>query len=153
MTIKKLKECVSRFGCPLTVVTDYGTQFCSEAFTKFSQQHENDHVKTPPSSSQIGGEDVEDALQISLQIYRCTSNPSLPDNRSSAEVLLGRRTRIVFDLMKPPIPEPTQINEKQQYAEIHIRNKRYWAKCIVIEQKGSVIYSTVCFFKTKNVKV
>ncbi|XP_062702030.1 uncharacterized protein K02A2.6-like [Aedes albopictus] len=181
MTIKKLKECVSRFGCPLTIVTDNGTQFCSEAFSKFCQQHGIDHVKTPPFHPQsngqaerfvdtlkrallkIGGEDVEDALQIFFQTYRCTPNPSLSDNRSPAEVLLGRKTRTVFDLMKPPISQPTQINERQNdqfnkqygakhrsfeagdtvYAEIHIRNERYWAKGIVIEQKGSVVYNVL----------
>lgn len=178
-TINKLKECVSRFGCPLTIVTDNGIQFSSEAFAKFCQDFGIDHVKTPPFHPQSngqavdtllsrfvdtlkrGGEDVEDTLQIFLQTYRCTPTPSLPDNKSPAEVLLGNKPRSVLDLMKPSVPEPSHINEVQNmkfnkkhgakhrsfeagdavFAEFHIRNERYWAQGTVIEKKGSVVYN------------
>lgn len=180
-TTRKLQECIARFGCPLMVVTDNGTQFDSDAFRRFCHNFGIEHIRTPPFHPQsngqaerfvdtlkrallkIGGENVDEALQIFLQTYRYTPNPSLQNNISPAEALLGRKVRSVLDLMKRPERQLESINEKQNsqfnrkhgamqrsfavgeevYAEIHIQNKRYWAQGVIIEQKGNVVYNVL----------
>ncbi|XP_052564317.1 uncharacterized protein K02A2.6-like [Culex pipiens pallens] len=130
-TVSKLRECFARFGCPVSVVTDNGTQFDSELFAKFCRELGIEHIKTPPFHPQsngqaerfvdtlkrallkIGGEDIDAALQTFLQAYRYTPNAVLPDNKSPAEALLGRKVRIVFDLMTKSTPETPLINQRQ----------------------------------------
>ena len=180
-TVSKLREIIARFGCPVSVVTDNGTQFDSELFAKFCRELGIEHIKTPPFHPQsngqaerfvdtlkrallkIGGEDIDAALQVFLQTYRYTPNAVLPDNKSPAEFLLGRKVRTVFDLMMKPAPEASVINQRQNeqfdrkhgakkrtfaageevYAEIHIRNDKFWAKGVVIERKGQVVYNVL----------
>lgn len=180
-TVRKLHECIARFGSPFTIVTDNGTQFDSGIFQKFCKQFGIEHIRTPPFHPQsngqaerfvdtlkrallkIGGENIEEALQVFLQTYRYTPNPSLLNNISPTEALLGRKVRTTFDLMKRQERPLEFINERQNeqfnqkhgakersfavgeevYAEIHIRNKRYWAQGVIIEQKGNVVYNVL----------
>lgn len=180
-TIRKFHECVARFGCPQMIVTDNGTQFDSEIFKQFCGSLGIEHVRTPPyhpqsngqaerfvdtlkrALSKLGEKNVEEALQTFLQTYRYTPNPTLPNNISPAEALLGRKVRTVFDLMRRPKLPVVYTNEKQNaqfnkkhgakqrsfavgeevYAEIHIRNEKYWAKGVIIEQKGNVVYNVL----------
>ncbi|XP_055584804.1 uncharacterized protein K02A2.6-like [Uranotaenia lowii] len=180
-TVAKVRECISRFGCPHSIVTDNGTQFTSELFAKMCQEYGIEHVRTPafhPQSNgqaerfvdtlkrallKMGEKNPDEALLTFLETYRYTPNASLPQNKSPAEALLGRRIRTKFDLMKRSRPQPTLVNENQNkqynqkhgskqrlfqpnekvFALIHIRNQQHWAQGIVIERKGQVVYTVL----------
>ncbi|XP_062556636.1 uncharacterized protein K02A2.6-like [Armigeres subalbatus] len=106
---------------------------------------------------------IEEALQTFLFTYRYTPNKYIEDSKSPAEAMLGRKIKMNLDHLKKQQPKSLQVNHQQNYqfnrshgakermfaagdevyAEIHIRNKRYWAAGKIIEKKGSVTYN-VC---------
>ncbi|XP_055605101.1 uncharacterized protein K02A2.6-like [Uranotaenia lowii] len=114
-TVAKVRECISRFDCPHSIVTDNGTQFTSELFAKMCQEYGIEHVRTPafhPQSNgqaerfvdtlkrallKMGEKNPDEALLTFLETYRYTPNASLPQNKSPAEALLGRKIRTKFD--------------------------------------------------------
>lgn len=103
---------------------------------------------------------IEDALQTFLYTYRYTPNKSVQDGKSPAEAMIGRKLRTSMDLLRPS-QQYFRVNTQQDeqynrahssqerwfkpgdevYAEIHIRNERFWAEGRIIERKGSVTYN------------
>ncbi|XP_055605895.1 uncharacterized protein K02A2.6-like [Uranotaenia lowii] len=122
----EVRECISRFGCPHSIVTGNGTQFTTELFAKMCQKYGIKHVRTPACHPQCNGQaerfvdtlerailKMGKALLTFLETYRYTLNAFLPQNKSPTEALLGRKICIKFDLMKRSRPQPTLVNENQ----------------------------------------
>ncbi|XP_055584821.1 uncharacterized protein K02A2.6-like [Uranotaenia lowii] len=149
-TVAKVRECISRFGCPHSIVTDNGTQFTSELFAKMCQEYGIEHVRTPafhPQSNgqaerfvntlkrallKMGEKNPDEVLLTFLETYRYTPNASLPQNKSPAEALLGRKICTKLDLIKRSRPQPTLVNENQnkQYNQKHGCSSRT-IKCLL----------------------
>lgn len=121
-TIGILRALFARFGMPVTLISDNGTQFTSAEFDAFCRKHGIVHITTPPYHPQSNGQaerfvdtfkrtvkkivaegyTVQEALDLFLLTYRNTPNPKLDDAKCPAEVILGRRPRTTLELLLPP---------------------------------------------------
>ena len=118
MTLKILRKWISRYGIPVQVVSDNGTQFTSKEFSEFLKEYAIDHV-TSPAYHQSSNGAAERAVQTlkkglakndshSLSIqeridqylfsYRTTpkDNGDTPSRR-----FMGRTIRNRLDFIKP----------------------------------------------------
>lgn len=111
-----------------------------------------------------GEEIVPTVLQKFLQRYRITPNPQLPFNQSPAEIMLGRKMKSTLDLIKPPRNFDLVRDLKMEYdfnskhgaqpriftpkQTVFVRDfrgrKMVWSPAIIIERRGSVIYTVRC---------
>ena len=178
-TLVKLKKLFSSFGLPDVIVSDNGTQFTSHLFQSYCLKNGIQHIRTAPfhpqsngqaerfddtfkrAISKLNGEEIlPESVLIFLQTYRSTPSSTL-NNKSPAEILLGRNIKTKLDLMRP-----TQINSnlasnikmQQQFNSKHgaikksfISNepvyvqdlrspKRSWIAGIIIKPQGTVMY-------------
>lgn len=118
-TVDIMKEICNRFGSPMQLVSDNGTQFTSSQFQLFCKQYGIEHIRTCPyfpssngqaerfvdtfkrSLKKLQGEgNMKDNLQTFLRAYRSTPNANTPDHRSPAEHMLGRPMRTELNLVK-----------------------------------------------------
>ncbi|XP_055589955.1 uncharacterized protein K02A2.6-like [Uranotaenia lowii] len=119
-TTKLLSQSFSTFGVPETIVSDNGTQFTSHEFQVFCEKQGIRHIRTAPYHPQSnglaerfvdtlkrtlrkirsGGETLEEALLIFLQVYRTTPTADL-GNKSPAEIMFGRSIRTVSSILLP----------------------------------------------------
>ena len=117
-TLNKLKQLFACFMLPDTILSDNGTQFTSHLFKACCVENGIEHIRTAPfypqsngqaerfvdtfkrALSKLGGEEIlEDSVNIFLQSYRSTP-PTMLNNRSPAELLLGLNITTKLDLMK-----------------------------------------------------
>lgn len=113
--IDKLTETFSRYGKPELIVSDNGTQFVSEEFTRFCMEQGIEHLTTAYYQPQSNGEaerfidtlkrhlermQSANALERFLLYYRSSPNKTI-DGKSPAELFLGRKMRTVLDLLRP----------------------------------------------------
>ncbi|XP_052895692.1 uncharacterized protein K02A2.6-like [Anopheles moucheti] len=169
-TITILRGIFARFGPPITLVSDNGPQFTSEVFSEFCERNGIEHIRTPPfhpqsngqaerfvdtfkralRKIQVGSTSLEEALELFLQTYRSTPNPVLAQ-RTPAEVMIGRATRTVHHLLRPPASSETitrsDIREWQPgdlvYAKLYKANSWSWASGRIVRRMGNVIYEVV----------
>ncbi|XP_055714390.1 uncharacterized protein K02A2.6-like [Phlebotomus papatasi] len=181
LTIAKLTEIFARHGIPETLVSDNGTQFTNSEFQKFCEVNGIAHIRTSPYSPASNGQcerlvgtlkhalekqsssgSIESSLQRFLATYRVTPNDSAPEGKSPAELMYGRKTRTIFDLLRHRPEEPVRRNEKmeEQYNRRHGTKSRsfvrgeevyakkfvqggkfYWVPGKIIERRGSVSYN------------
>ena len=118
-TVKAVRDYVSRYGSPNTIVSDNGTQFKSEKLRQFCAEYGICQVFSPPYHPQsngqaerfvdtfkrsllkMKGEGPEDEnVQKFLMMYRCTPNNQLK-MRTPAEIFLGRKMRFRLTLLSP----------------------------------------------------
>lgn len=179
-TIKILSSIFSRFGTPEQIVSDNGTQFTSEQFQSFCYSNGIEHLRTSPYTPMSNGQaerfvdtfkrsikkmegenNIDENLQVFLFNYRSSSNVNCPSNLSPAELLLGRKIRTVFDLLKPSDKHSTiknclmeaQYNKKhgakdrafkigdKVFVQIHKNNSWRWEEGIIIGKVGQVNYT------------
>lgn len=119
-TIEILTSIFARFGAPLQLVSDNGTQFTSVEFQLFCNVNGIEHIRTSPYHPMSNGQaerfvdtfkramkklegegNLKEILQIFLMSYRSTPNKNCKQNESPAEMLLGRKIRTTLDLLKP----------------------------------------------------
>lgn len=138
-TIEILSSTFARFGSPIQIVSDNGTQFTSENFQLFCNINGIEHIRTSPyhpmsngqaerfvdtfkrSMKKLEGEgNLQEILQIFLKTYRSTSNKN-SSNKSPAELMLGRKIRSTLDLLKPTKIKYNDRNTKmeKQFNEKH----------------------------------
>ncbi|XP_050072320.1 uncharacterized protein K02A2.6-like [Anopheles maculipalpis] len=169
-TITILRGIFARFGPPVTLVSDNGTQFTSEVFKEFCERNGIRHIRTPPFHPQSNGQaerfvdtfkralkkirvgttSLEEALDLFLQTYRSTPNPVL-DQRTPAELMIGRTSRTVHHLLRPPATSDTitgsDFREWQPgdlvYAKVYKANSWSWMTGRIIRRVGNVIYEVV----------
>ncbi|XP_054746122.1 uncharacterized protein K02A2.6-like [Anastrepha obliqua] len=185
LMIFSFNEIFARFGLPKTIVSDNGTQFTSHQFQQFVAEHGIQHIRSSPyhpmsngqaerfvdtfkrALKKLNGEGVSaQNLIVFLQVYRSTPNKQNEENKSPAEVLLGRQIRLKLDLFKPTFStEPEiysdkQLKMKNQFNRKHgAKQKHYeiqdvvfisvhkskdsfkWMKGTVAERMGKVLYN------------
>ena len=116
-TISLLRSCFARLGLPIVLVSDNGTCFTSAEFQNFMNLNGIRHVFSAPyhpstnglaenmvrtfkaAIRHVKGEDVRLAIDRFLLKYRIT--PHTTTGKSPSELLMGRRIRSVFDLLRP----------------------------------------------------
>lgn len=130
-TTKVLQDVCARMGAMNTLVTDNGPQFTSAAFDQFTKRNAIDHVRTAPYHPQSNGlaerfvdslkralakspNDTRNGLREFLTSYRATPNVNAPENKSPAELLMGRRLRTPMASVLPPEPRSLTKNEKME---------------------------------------
>lgn len=185
-TIDILTEIFARFGTPRTIVSDNGTQFTSALFQQFLEGNGIEHLRSSPyypmsngqaerfvdtfkrALTKLNGEGTtHKILQTFLQCYRSTPNKNNENNRTPAEVLLGKNIHTNLDLMKPKPVCNRELDQQQQsmkrqfdrahgakeklfqpkdkvYASVFKgKNKFKWIPGEVIERVGNVIYNVL----------
>nr|XP_049464909.1 uncharacterized protein K02A2.6-like [Anopheles coluzzii] len=168
-TITMLRGLFARFGMPVTLVTDNGTQFTSEAFSDFCLKNGVHHMRTAPFHPQsngqaerfvdsfkralrkirIGGMALQEAIDIFLQTYRTTPNPQVEQNKSPAELMFGRHIRTCFELLRPPprLENQATYNSTRLFKQSDLvfikeysRNNWKWIPAVIVRKIGHVMY-------------
>lgn len=132
-TIDILRDVFARYGSPVELVSDNGTQFTSSQFKYFCEVQGIKHTYTSPyhpmsngqaerfvdtlkrsfKKLQGEGDRRKENLALFLQRYRATPNRYTLNQSSPAELFLGRKLRLDLDLLKPITKIPSLINVKQ----------------------------------------
>ncbi|XP_049291417.1 uncharacterized protein K02A2.6-like [Anopheles funestus] len=167
-TIAILRSIFARFGVPVTIISDNGTQFVSSEFKEFCLKNGINHITTAPFHPQSNGQaerfvdtfkraikkitynglGIQEALDIFLQTYRSTPNAQL-ENSTPAKLMFGRPIRTCLELLHPV---PTPLLESQHgtrrgfqngapvYAKLFKRNSWEWLPGTVVGSIGRVMY-------------
>ena len=172
--ITVLKGIFARFGIPLTVVTDNGSQFDSNEFQKFAEVYEFNHVTSSPHYPQANGQ-AERAVQIvkkmfmkakatgedphlALLAYRST--PHEVTGVAPAQLLMGLNLRSTLPVttshLEPQKPDP-QKSRKADMAgktkQARYFNQRNSAQplpelkpvdCVLLRNKGKKQWNPAC---------
>ncbi|XP_049283851.1 uncharacterized protein K02A2.6-like [Anopheles funestus] len=167
-TIAVLRSIFARFGLPITIVSDNGTQFTSAEFAEFCSRNGIEHKTIPPFHPQSNGQaerfvdtfkralkkitfDIsspQHALDIFLQTYRSTPNPQL-HHSTPASVMFGRNIRTCLELLHPIKKKEANIQNEQErefspghfvFAKIYSRNTWKWTPGVIIKRRGNVLY-------------
>lgn len=127
--IAKLKHHFARYGCPVTVVSDDGTQYTSDIFKSFSESWGFEHCISTPGNSQSNGlaeSHVKIAKKLMIKSAKAKEDPYLAIlnyrntptenmDTSPAQRLMGRRTLTTIptsdELLRP------QYNTESSYAQ------------------------------------
>lgn len=142
-TVDIMKEVCNRFGSPIQIVSDNGTQFTSSQFQVYCKQYGIEHIRTCPyfpasngqaerfvdtfkrSLKKLEGEgNMKDNLQTFLRAYRSTPNANTPNQKSPAEHMLGRQMRTELNLVKEANEvtfshSAKDLQREQQYNQKH----------------------------------
>ena len=176
MTIQLLRSCFARFGLPVSLVSDNGTCFTSQEFKNFMKLNGVHHITTAvfhPSSNGLAENmvknfkksfklsvgDVSEKISKFLFSYRVT--PHTTTGTSPAELMLGRKLRTVFDLIKPQdklntrvviqqekqkeyfkpkIPRRVNFNVKDNVMVRNYSRGDKWIPAVITEKTGPVSY-------------
>ncbi|XP_053395598.1 uncharacterized protein K02A2.6-like [Mercenaria mercenaria] len=118
-TIEVLRTVFSRNGLPTNIVSDNGTQFCSDIFAKFMKDNGILHLRSAPYNPSTNGlaerfvghfkqsiramhfETGDFNQKLSCFLLRYRNTPHSTTNESPAKLFLGRSLRCRLDLVKP----------------------------------------------------
>lgn len=133
-TIEKLRQCFAAQGLPQILVSDNGSCFTSSEFCHFMAQNGIQHITSAPfhpssnglaeravqtfkeGMKKMEGGSIEARVSKFLFSYRIT--PQTTTGLSPAEMLMNRRLRSAFDLLKPDIKskiEHKQMKQKENH--------------------------------------
>jgi transposase InsO family protein len=137
--ITKLKHHFARHGIPDTLISDGGPQYTSNAFQKFSQQWQFQHVITSPGNSKANGA-AEAAVKVAKRLMRkchaahedpylgllnLRNTPTEGLDISPAQRLFGRRTKTImpttFSNLRPSF-------ENNKATELQDKKRAKWAE-------------------------
>ncbi|XP_065319201.1 uncharacterized protein LOC135927173 [Gordionus sp. m RMFG-2023] len=120
VVVKTLKNLWARFGVARTIVYDGGPAFISEQFKMFCVETGVKHISAA-ISSQFKWTDGEDGVNCQklvkkIKVWRWEiwitvsyyNNSRKEEEQSPAEKFLGRRTRILLDLLKPKLHQEVE---------------------------------------------
>nr|XP_049464993.1 uncharacterized protein K02A2.6-like [Anopheles coluzzii] len=167
-TVAILRGLFARFGMPLTIVSDNGPQFTSDAFKEFCESRGIQHITTPPFHPQSNGQaerfvdtlkralrkiqtgdmSIDEALDTFLQSYRTTPNPALEGNETPGELMVKFPVRTHLDLLRPPTVIERETNivyggfmpGDAVLTKVYGRNSWRWISAEVISKLGNVMY-------------
>lgn len=177
-TVKCIREACGRFGNMGTLVSDNGAQFTSDEFATFCKGEDIAHLRTPPYHPQSNGQcerfvdtfkraltksgsTSDEAVQRFLQIYRATPNASAPNQKSPAELMLGRKMRINLDavLAKPHRPPQRDVQMEDAFNRKHgakertfvpkekvlfrLSSKHGWEQAEIVEAIGTRMFNVL----------
>lgn len=132
-TIKALMTLFSTHGIPERIVTDNGTQFCSEEFKEFLEVNGIKHSLSPPYHPATNGEaermvqtfkqamktcnanamNIQSSINKFLLTYRTT--PHATTGVCPSQLLMGRRIRCKLDLL---LPDSENKKESEKYEKL-----------------------------------
>nr|CAX83703.1 Gag-Pol polyprotein [Schistosoma japonicum] len=164
-TLQILSEIFSRNGLPDMIVSDNGSQFTSSQFQEFCRRLGIIHYRFPPYHPQSNGqaerfvdtfkrallkskgeETPMESLQNFLFVYRTTPNDALPERKSPAEALMGRKLKTIHKLMLPSRATRKVIEKLPAYevgCSVYARDYRPnhspWMEARVVERRGQVM--------------
>lgn len=142
--IHKMKTVFSRYGIPIQLITDNGSQFTSAEFKKFTSNWEIQHnTSSPlyPRSNGLAERTVQTVKRILKKAQQSHQDPYLSilnfrttnkaDQPSPAEILMGRNPRTLLP----------SINTKSSSIDKHVLAKRLdnQAKYYNVHTKDQVI--------------
>ncbi|KAJ8357039.1 hypothetical protein SKAU_G00198330 [Synaphobranchus kaupii] len=176
-TIQALRGLFSRHGLPEVLVSDNGPQFISSEFATFLQESGVKHLRSAPFHPATNGqaERFVQTLKRSLKASRGSTTvqhrldsfllsyrnaPHATTNESPAVLLLRRRLRSRFDLLKPSVAtvvEQAQADQQGRRAPFardkdfapgdpvlvrdYRRGEEKWMPGVVVSQVGPVSYT------------
>lgn len=133
VTIEILRDIFARFGAPIQLVSDNGTQFTLKTFENFCKCNGITHTTTSPYHPMSNGQaerfvdtfkramrklegegTMRENIHTFLQRYRATPNRYAPNQKSPSELLLGRMLRTELDLLNPNTVTSTERNITQE---------------------------------------
>ncbi|KAK4472183.1 hypothetical protein MN116_000483 [Schistosoma mekongi] len=162
-TLEILMKLFACHGFAETLVTDYGSQFTSRSFSDFCRNNAITHIRSPPYHPQSNGQaerfvdtfkratlkakgegTLSEVIQRFLLVYRSTPNSSVPQQKSPAEALMGRKLRTINEVMRPAKVENNEDDIYKNGTEVYVRNYRpgseTWKKGVIKGRRGKVIY-------------
>ena len=117
VTITALRSCFSRFGLPVTFVTDNAAYWTSSEFKEFMVNNGISHITSEPYQPSTNGlaENMVKTLKSALAhveqgglrkkldqfLFRYRVKPHCTTGKAPCELLLGRKVRTVLDLVSP----------------------------------------------------
>lgn len=127
--IRYVRECISRFGLPDTIVTDNGPQFVSSEFKDFCKSNGIRHstssayhprsngeaerfVKTFKNAMRTPTRSVDAVLSEFLLTYRGT--PHTTTGTPPAELLFKKRPKTLLDLLRPDVDRTVRTKQDKQ---------------------------------------
>ena len=134
-TISCLRNCFSRFGLPVSVVSDNGPCFISSEFAEFMTSCGVKHILSAPYHPSTNGQ-AENAVRtfkdylktnpgsdmqtrIDRFLYRYRITPHSTTGVSPCKLLLGREVRSLFDLLRPKKVEDRVFEKQKLMAKNH----------------------------------
>ncbi|KAK0419802.1 hypothetical protein QR680_014328 [Steinernema hermaphroditum] len=144
-TTEVLDDLFTQHGLPEVLVSDNGSQFCSEEFSLFCLRRGIQHIKSPPYHPQsngqaerfvdtfkrttkkllAGGGRMKQIINEFLSAYRTTPRP---DGTSPAEKLMGRKFRTVHDMINPVEASPIRKDRRMETAfnkQHRVKDRRF----------------------------
>ena len=135
VTIEKLRAAFATHGIRTTLVSDNGSNFCSEEFEDFLTKNGIHHRKTAPyhpSSNGLAERAVQNfkdgmkkmseegslEIRVSRFLFKYRIMPHSTTGVLPAEMLMGRKHRSRLDLLHPDSRSKVQ-NEQIKQKEIH----------------------------------
>nr|XP_022905220.1 uncharacterized protein K02A2.6-like [Onthophagus taurus] len=168
ITIKKLRETFSRFGLPITLVSDNATNFKSQDFKEFTQTNGIIHRFSAPYHPSTNGqaeryvqtvkkklkamasEPGNIHLKLCKLLMQFRKTPSAATNQSPAELLLKGNFRTRIDLVRREIgtenkkQENLKIRDFQQgdqvLARFYNNPETKWKTGRIINKEGNLHY-------------
>ncbi|XP_063060460.1 uncharacterized protein K02A2.6-like [Engraulis encrasicolus] len=143
-TIQVLRGLFSRYGIPLSLVSDNGPQFCSEDFSMFLKANGVKHIRSAPyhpSSNGLaerfvqtfkhalkspkGTKPVQQCLDTFILTYRNT--PHATTKESPAMLFIGRKLRSRLDFLKPSVAGAVHQSQQaqQQRCQLHSKQRQF----------------------------
>ena len=128
-TVSALRSIFARFGVPCRIVSDNGSQFCSEEFSDFTKKNGIKHIFSAPYHPSTNGaaERLVQSFKNSLKASKYDSgtlqlkldqflvtyriSPHATTGETPAKLMFGRATLTRFDLLKPDVSE--KVKQKQ----------------------------------------
>lgn len=143
VTVNALRRIFITHGLPRTIVSDNATTFTGDVFQVFCKENGIRHLTTAPYHPATNGlaeravqtfknamkKMIADGkrdhllnLQKFLFTYRNTPHPTT--SRTPSELLMGRRVRTKFDLLRPCVATPALKAQAAQKAahDVHVRD-------------------------------
>nr|GFA86598.1 reverse transcriptase domain-containing protein [Tanacetum cinerariifolium] len=121
---KFLKNLFARFGAPRAIVSDRGTYFCNDQFTKVMQKYGVTHRLATPYHPQTSGQ-----VEVSNHGLKCILKRAVGENRASWSDKLNDALWSFRTAYKTPIGcTPYKlVYGKACHLPVELEHKAYWA--------------------------
>lgn len=163
-TVKYLRKLFAEFGIPDTIVSDNGTAFTSQEFSRFCRINGIQHYRVAPYMAASNGlaernvqtvknflkklkpnDDIDKELASFLLMHRTTRTS---DGKSSSELLMGRQPQTCLDKIRPKKDRKISKGKFNELDPVWVRiyrgNLKEWVKGHIIKQCGHRVYVVKC---------